>query len=284
MPAGVKEMYTEIGRTMGMSAVKDCIIFHITRPGGRAQLLHPLGTPKALLVSMQQGEIRGRYGAEPGIDTLRALRAELVRMAEIAARRARAEARFAPTFIISAVVFLVVYFLFSLLVPDPVPMIDEAALGILLAALTYFLLTRRDAGSEAAVRERQRMIQRVDRIVFTESAFVAKVEGALREYESAYREIADGPALRLHLEIEDGEMDEASCLLPLLESALGPRDILRIVRGAKRGVFGKGIIKGPAPDMPLVSLYLTLKEGVGERITPETALPLDSAGTPGRQQ
>jgi hypothetical protein len=252
-----------------MHAAGECYIFHLSRHNGRALVLHRLHRPKDLLSVVQYGEVRGRYGNEPSMETLRALRLEL---------DARAEARFVPTFLISVAVFLATYFIASVLIPDPIPMIDEVFLGVFIAAATYVFLTRRDWKSTAAVLQKRFLVDRVDRIVFTESTLVAKAERVLRECEVSNPGESDSVRLPM-VEVDDEEIEEASQLIPLLASLFDTGALSRVERSLKKS----GMIparKRNDLDFPLFFLYHALKEGVGEKFTREVPLPVDSTSSP----
>lgn len=49
-----------------------------------------------------------------------------------------------PRLLLSALVFLIVYFFLSLVVRDPIPMIDELIAALLLAVLSFLALSKRD--------------------------------------------------------------------------------------------------------------------------------------------
>ncbi len=73
------------------------------------------------------------------------------------------EARYVPRLLLSAAVFLVVYFFFSLAIRDPVPVIDELLLGLGAAFATGMLLSKSDKKSELAMRRRLALKQNASR-------------------------------------------------------------------------------------------------------------------------
>ena len=86
------------------------------------------------------------------------------------------DARYLPRLLISALVFLVTYFFFSLAVRDPIPMIDELLISGALAAFTAVTLTRRDKKSEVAMKRRLVLKQQASRSDFS-------IEDGLSSYE-----------------------------------------------------------------------------------------------------
>lgn len=159
-------------------------IFHLYRKEGEPLILHPFDTGEKLLGQLEGGGVLGRYGEEPRVEALTALRAELHRLADYGVQRWLSDLRFIPKFLAAAGVFLVVYFFFSLVVRDPVPVLDEIALGVGAAVLVFVLLGRADLRSERARQKRTELRAAIDRVTFVESDFVRSVEQALREGES----------------------------------------------------------------------------------------------------
>ncbi len=69
------------------------------------------------------------------------------------------DARYVPRLLISAAVFLIVYFFFALAIRDPIPVIDELVLGLAAAIGTGVFLSWRDKNSDMAVRRRLELKQ-----------------------------------------------------------------------------------------------------------------------------
>lgn len=86
------------------------------------------------------------------------------------------DARYLPRLLISAAVFLITYFFFSLAVRDPVPMVDELVIASGLALGTAIWLSRKDKKSEMAMKRRLEQKQNASR-----SDFV--IEEGLSAYE-----------------------------------------------------------------------------------------------------
>ncbi|WP_422481907.1 hypothetical protein [Pleomorphochaeta sp. DL1XJH-081] len=115
------------------------------------------------------------------------------------------DARYLPRLLISAGVFLVVYFFFSLAVRDPLPMIDELVIASGLAVGTAIWLSRRDKKSEMAMKRRLEQKQNASR-----SDFV--IEEGISVYEDyldtcSYLDTLD-LADRLALVGDDGPLPE----------------------------------------------------------------------------
>lgn len=69
-------------------------------------------------------------------------RGELLAAWEGDARRHVQEARYIPRLVVSAIVFLAAYFFMSLVVRDPIPMIDEIVIALCCAAAAWVLMLR----------------------------------------------------------------------------------------------------------------------------------------------
>ncbi|MDD2296374.1 MAG: hypothetical protein WCS59_01185 [Sphaerochaetaceae bacterium] len=76
------------------------------------------------------------------------------------------DARYVPRLLISAAVFLVVYFFFSLAIRDPIPMIDELILATGSAIATAVFIGRRDKKSDMAMKRRLDLKQNASRADF----------------------------------------------------------------------------------------------------------------------
>jgi|SRR5690554_2188002 hypothetical protein len=90
------------------------------------------------------------------------------------------DARYLPRLLISALVFLITYFFFSLAVRDPIPMIDELIISSALAVTTAVVLGRRDKKGEVAMKRRLVLKQQASRSDF-----------AIEEGLSSYEEFLD---------------------------------------------------------------------------------------------
>lgn len=90
------------------------------------------------------------------------------------------DARYLPRLLISAAVFLITYFFFSLAVRDPLPMVDELVIATALAIGVAIWLSRRDKKGEMAMKRRLELKQNASRSDF-----------AIEDGVSAYEEYLD---------------------------------------------------------------------------------------------
>lgn len=159
-------------------------IFHLYRKDGTSLFLHPFEGVEKVIDLMEKSEFEGKYGEEPRVESLTMFRNDLYRIIEDQVKTWVAEMRFIPKFLISAGLFLVSYLFFSLVVRDPLPMVDEILISSGVSVLAYILMGRRDQQSNVSLKKRMELRTVVDRIVFDESPFVKQVETALHKNES----------------------------------------------------------------------------------------------------
>jgi hypothetical protein len=235
-------------------------IFHVRRADGRSLILHPFRVPRRIPGQLEESGIVGRYGAEPRVEALTSFRNELYANVDAAVSAWRADARFIPRFLLSTAVFLVSYFVFSFLVRDPIPIVDELIISSGASVLLYLFLKRRDPTSDPAARKRAALTAIVDAIRFTESPFVLKVEGILHGHEgedlTGLAEKIDAPE---GTDLGGEEREEALQFLALLEETLRiPARLRRAGRGGRQGADGRAAAK----DLPLFVTYRRIKRTV----------------------
>lgn len=198
---------------------------------------------------LEEGEIVGRYGAEPRVEALTAFREELYGGVDAAVNAWRADARFIPRFLLSAAVFLPAYFAFSYLIRDPIPVIDDMIYAAGVSFLVYTLLKRKDPTSEPAAKKRAALTAVVDGIRFSESPFVLWVEEILHRHETGGSAVEASPT--------DADRQEAEQLVRLMEDKLFPSTRTR----EKRKPRSEGRDRAASKDPALYETYLALRRG-----------------------
>ncbi len=159
-------------------------IYHIYRKDGTSLFLHPFAYTDKFLELVENSEFEGKYGKEPRVESLTLFRNDLYRIIENQVKSWVSELRFLPRFLISSGLFLLSYLFLSLVVRDPLPMIDEIAISLGLAVVLYIILGKRDLKSNFALKKRVELRTKVDQIVFRESKFVKEIEEALQRNEA----------------------------------------------------------------------------------------------------
>jgi len=231
-------------------------------------ILHPFAVPEKFLYALEHCKIKGRYGGEPRVETLTMFRNKLYRLVEAAVKNWIFDKRFISKFLISTGVFLVTYFFFSYVVRDPIPMIDETVLGLGAGIFSYIMLGRKDMNSDGAMKKRVELRSKVDRIEFTESDFLKKVETILYENESGklddvIKQIIAPEYKYKFSGLEDRE--EVVQFLRLLENRFNFRRLKREEKHFKRfvdGRTGKGFIESKNLDYPLYAVYKLFKKNI----------------------
>lgn len=98
-----------------------------------------------------------------------------------------------PRLLISALVFLLVYFFLSLVVRDPIPMVDELIVSALLSVLTFLGLSKRDIRLARESKLMYDMKKKLSNATLIQELFIEKIEAYYYEISSKYSilEISD---------------------------------------------------------------------------------------------
>jgi hypothetical protein len=250
-------------------------LFHIFRKDGSSLFLNPFGSPDKFINGLERIEVEGRYGMEPRVEALTMFRNELYRQIETGVKNWLSDARFVPKFLISALVFVVVYFFMSFVVRDPLPVIDEIAIGLVAAVVVFLVMGRRDMNSKAATKKRLDLRVIVDRITFKESAFVKQVEEALHRNETGsmedvVKQIVDPDRQDLGPEVRE----EAAQFIRALEGRFNFKKLQREERSLKR-IMGRSpgelnrsfarLVESKKYDFPLYAVYKSFKKTVANQ-------------------
>ncbi|TVR34531.1 MAG: hypothetical protein EA404_02440 [Spirochaetaceae bacterium] len=244
-------------------------IFHLMRHDGSALFLHPLRGDQTTFELLENCRIEGLYGAEPEIASLTSFRNELYSLAESALRAWDSQMRFLPRFVLSAALFVVSFLFLSIVVRDPVPVLDELLISLALSIAAYVTLRARGRGSERVERKRITLRTRIDTIVFSESSVVQLLEEGLHMHEAEQDAIDALLAERGNpfAEAEGPIVNEVLQYLSLRFPDRGfrrqERRLLRAERGAADQVRQWATQK--SIDLPLFCFYLRLKRALGSR-------------------
>ncbi len=254
-------------------AEKDRVyIFHFFRKDGTSLFLNSFGSPGKIVNVLEKSEVEGRYGMEPRVEALTMFRNELYRQIEVGVKNWLSDVRFIPKFLISALVFVVVYFFMSFVVRDPLPVIDEVAAGLAAAVGAFFLQGRRDINSEAATKKRLDLRVIVDRITFRESDFVKQVEAALHRNETgSIEDVIKEIVEPVRQELGQDVREEAAQFIRALESRFDFKKLQREERMLKRVMSRSPVeldkdfarlVESKKYDFPLYAVYKSFKKTV----------------------
>ena len=256
-----------------MAEAEKTYIFHLHRKDGSSLLLHPLFPPAKVVETLEKSPLEGRYGREPRVEVLTGLRDELYRQVELGVRHWLDDLRFIPKFLIASGAFVAAYLFFSIVVRDPLPVIDEVVLGLLAAVASFVLIGRRDRASQRAAKKRVDLRQVVDRIAFRESQFVKTVEDALhsaegQSVEQVVRRIVEplGQGPQQSPEADGEAQAEAAQFVLLLEQRFNFRKLEREKPGRRAGGREAArLLSLRKLDLPLYAVYRSCKRAVAER-------------------
>lgn len=197
--------------------------------------------------------LRGLYGVEPRVEAVTVLRQDLYRCIENDVRDWINEKRFIPRFLVAAAAFVVLFLFMSLVIRDPIPIIDELLIAGGGAAAAFIAIGRRFEHSNVATERRVALRTQVDRVKFQESEFVLRLEQLLRTIERAPEPVAigrlqpDPEATALWKEFES-ETQEAYAYLRVLVGRKGYRALeKRLKRVGGDNVHIDWAQQGPSP-------------------------------------
>ncbi len=234
-------------------------IFHLQRKDGTPLLLHPFDDPALFLKLDADTVISGRYGKEPRPESVTMLRNELYRKVETAVKSWITEKRFIPRFLASSALFMVLYFFFSLVVRDPLPMIDELAISLGGSLFLYFVLSRRATGSKEAASKRIMLRERIDSILFIHDPLVEEAEKVLTSLEAQSPDeltdrLTEGAGTAM-----EGDREVRDQLAAYLSKLFTNRAYKRQERVLNKSPQSDRIYLDMKLDLPLYGLYRILK-------------------------
>ena len=246
------------------------VIYHLYRNDNSSLFLHPFEEDDKLVDTLAEAEVLGKYGREPRVEAMTMFRNELYRIVEEKVNSWISEVRFLPKFLISAGIFLTAYFIFAFVIRDPLPIIDELAIGLAISIGAFFLLGRRDRRSDMSLKKRVSLRSAVDKIHFQADPFVREVEDALQQSEAKSRDdIVESMFDPLKYPLTADEKKDAEYLTKYLKKQFSSRDLKRKekiisrIAKAKRGGKHTHILPsfgdGKKTDLPLFAVYTRIK-------------------------
>ncbi|TVQ26719.1 MAG: hypothetical protein EA382_04985 [Spirochaetaceae bacterium] len=252
------------------SAGEPIYVFHVYRKDGVSLFLHPFRKIERVHALLTKHPVVGHYGREPRVESLTLFRNELYRIVEQEVKVWVADARFIPRFLLSSAVFLVAFLFLSIVVRDPIPVIDELVISLAASIAVYILLGRKYMRSDEALKRRIDLRTRVDQIVFTESPFIKSIEELLIECEdetvesTVERLVKTGESLGI-----DGYDPELQQMTDYLDSMLSGDEYKQTRKRLRRAQRDKSTrsrdglqrsLESKKIDVPLLSLYNRLTQ------------------------
>ena len=254
-----------------MADNKKIVIYHLYRHDDTSLFLHPFADSDKSLDYFENVEIIGKYGIEPRVEAFTMFRNELYRVIEDRVNSWVSEVRFLPKFLISAGVFLFSYLFFALVVRDPLPLIDELAIGVGISLIVFFLLGRRDRRSDLSLKKRVALRSVVDKIVFREDPFIKEVESALQSIETVdQNDMVEKMFNPLKTPLTEEEKEDAERLTKYLKKRFKSRELKRkekmVSRLPKSKEGGRSskilslLMENKKTDLPLFAVYTRIKK------------------------
>jgi len=177
-------------------------------------VLHPFDSADSFDAA-ETVAILGRYGSGDSPRDAESIRTALYAAMEKGTRRFFLAKGYYLRLAVTTVTFIAVYLFLSILVRDPVPLIDELLLGTLAAAAVFFASERKALSSPRHIESLLRLRKAIDGAYFTESRVVDLME--------SWRDqaLALGPAAFYKIDAErpvlaDAERQEAAALCSML--------------------------------------------------------------------
>ncbi len=177
-------------------------------------ILHPFETVE-VFKSAETGSIIGRYSSGDSPRDADSIRTALYASMEKGIRRYYLNKGYYLRLALTTGTFIIVYLFLSILVRDPVPLIDELLLGLLAAAAVFFASERRALSSPRHLESVLRFRRAIDGAYFSESRIVDLVE-AWRDEAVALGPAAFYKADSTEPVLNDEEKEEAQALCALL--------------------------------------------------------------------
>lgn len=182
--------------------------------GTKPLMLHPFESGTGLFDAPGPVVLSGRYGTGEIPKDTGAIRADLYRAMEQGSRRHFLDKGYYLRLALTVGAFIGVYLFFSIVVRDPIPLIDELLLGGLAAAAVFFASERKALSSPQHIESLLALRRSIDSSMFIESRVVDLVEAWRDEAlelgpATFYREVSPG----LTLSPDESAEAEALCAM-----------------------------------------------------------------------
>lgn len=242
-------------------------IFLVRRRSGQTLILHPFRPGGAVFRDPEHVVLDGRYASEPVPGETETIRTTLHAELEKGLRRDVLDRGFYPRLLLSAAVFLLLYLFLSIVIRDPVPLVDELLVGGLGAFAAWFALERRALSSDAFARRSAALRRALDSSIFRPSRSAACLEEILQDAETL-----DPDRLAEYPVSGEGGFSEADIrelgeLADVLESRIPPED----AEEARRSLSGpegfsrliRRMSGRKKVDLPILVSYLRIRALAG---------------------
>lgn len=128
------------------------------------------------LESLEEDELRICYGSQLFEDDNIFIKTELKTTIGTAVNKWINDSRFVAHLLMSAAVFLISFYFLSYVIRDPLPMIDEIILSLLLGGLAWYRLKNQDYHSEKVVHRKIEFEQYLSSIKMEQMDYLKQIE------------------------------------------------------------------------------------------------------------
>mgnify|MGYP001416555996 CR=1 FL=1 len=242
-------------------------IFLVRRRSGQTLILHPFRPGGDVFRDPDQVVLDGRYASEPAPGEAETIRTTLHAELEKGLRRDALDRGFYPRLLLSAAIFLFLYLFLSIVIRDPVPLVDELLVGGLGAFAAWFALERRSLSSDSFARKSAALRRALDSSMFRPSRSAAYLEEILQDAETLDPDrLAEYP-IAVAEGFSEEDIGELAELAAVLESRISPEDAAE----ARRSLAGREdlprLIRRMSgrkkADLPILVSYLRIRALVG---------------------
>jgi hypothetical protein len=237
-------------------------VFILRRDSGNTEVLTPF-TPLELVEALEKNEVSGFFGSYPEMKEIDQVKGKLYIMGEEGSRLRLGEKTFYSRFGLSLLVFLGLFYLFTYLIPDPIPMVDEISLSLGGSILFSIWYRRKVERGSQMVQRRIDVKGYIDRIEFHESSLLKEMELYLETVEQKIAEkkldeLWNQENLRFTAEDGTGMTSE---ILKGLEQKIGSRTLSLFRRRMKKKERNLSLFdKKSLEDLPLALFYYKCRE------------------------
>ncbi len=139
-------------------------------------LLYRLNRDEKIVAAFRAAKIIGCYGEEPDARTIGLLSDRIESLVERIVYRLMKQKHFLGHFAISSASFLAAYLIFSVLLRDPLPLIDEALLSLVVSFSIFRALRATLRRSPKTRQHKNELAELAGTIVFTPNRLIADAE------------------------------------------------------------------------------------------------------------
>ncbi|MBN2628479.1 MAG: hypothetical protein JXA95_17565 [Spirochaetales bacterium] len=220
--------------------------------------------PLDFVSSLEKEEIEGYFGTYPDMRGIDQVKGKLYILGEEGSRLQMGEKTFYVRFGLSTLVFLVLFYFFSYIVHDPVPLVDEVGLSLAGSILFSLWYRKRMERGTRMVQKKIDVKGNIDRIEFRESLFLKELELYLETLEQRPLEkIGESWSRESFRATADDDTGMMAEILKAIEVRLGRKGLNRFARLMGKGKVSPGVLRNVVNDVPLAMLYHKCRESLG---------------------